>query len=397
MNRSEFKVVIWSIDDFNTLGLLRELGPFNLDLTFLIKGKADFAAKSKYCKQFVETDTIEDGLGYLKKNQIEEGQRVIIIIADDEIATFTDIHREELSDQYILPLTRTKGLTDKYTDKNEMTALAKSLGIRCPESQFAKWDSHLDNVQYPCIIKPSHQRQGHYNEFKCKICKNEGMLKRTLRYVNHESVFIIQQYIPKERDLLIYGGRMADGTVLLAGAMIRDRMADSGSFSHGLLTSNIPKCVDTEKISRFLEKIDYYGLFSFEYGMVGDEAYFFEVNLRNDGTSDYFNQAGANIPLAYVYSCAGLDYSMVPTNISRDAWFIDEVFDFENVLKGIISRKKWKSDKAEATIFKYYNKDDIAPYNMVYKKRYKQILRDFILRKFRLYLVFVLDRLGLRR
>ena len=184
---------------------------------------------------------------------------------------------------------------------------------------------------------------------------------------------------------------MADGRTILAGAMIRDRMADSGSFSHGVITSDIPKCVDIEKISRYLEEIDYFGLFSFEYGLVENRAYFFEVNLRNDGTSDYFNQAGANIPLAYVYSCAGLDYSIIPTSVDSDAWFIDEIFDYENVLKGVISKEQWKADKASATIFKYYNKDDIEPYNMVFRCRHRQIIRDFLLRKFRLYIVYILS------
>lgn len=397
MKMSNVKVVIWSIDDFNTLGLLRELGPFDIDLTFLIKGKANYAAKSIYCSSYIETETIEDGLLYLKNNRTKYGKNTILIIADDEIATYTDLHREELDDSYILPLTRKKGLTNKYTDKNEMTALAKKLGILCPKSQFAKWNTDISEIEYPCIIKPSHQRQGHYNEFKYKICKNAEELKKTLKYVNHDSVFIIQQYIPKERDLLIYGGRMADGNTILAGAMIRDRAADSGSFSHGLMTANIPKSVDTEKLIKYLEEIDYYGLFSFEYGMVGDKAYFFEVNLRNDGTSDYFNQAGANIPLAYVYSCVGLDYFTLPTKVKQDAWFVDEIFDFENVLKGIVSKKQWKEDKVAASIFKYYNKDDIEPYNVVYKKRHQQIFQDFILKKFRLYIVFVLDRLGLKR
>ena len=39
-----------------------------------------------------------------------------------------------------------------------------------------------------------------------KICKNEKELKQTLRFVRHESVFILQQYIKKEKDLLVYGG-----------------------------------------------------------------------------------------------------------------------------------------------------------------------------------------------
>lgn len=73
------------------------------------------------------------------------------------------------------------------------------------------------------------------------------------------------------------------------------------------------------------------------------------------------------------------------------------MFDYENVLKRIITKRQWKKDKASATIFKYYNKNDIEPYNAVYKLRRKQILQDIVLAKFRLYIVFVLDRIGLRK
>ena len=43
---------------------------------------------------------------------------------------------------------------------------------------------------------------------------------------------------------------------------------------------------------------------------------------------------------------------------SKKAWFIDEVFDVENVIKGVISKEQWKKEMAEATIFKYYDKED---------------------------------------
>ena len=182
-----------------------------------------------------------------------------------------------------------------------------------------------------------------------------------------------------------------------AGAMIRDRMADSGSFSHGLMTANISEIADTSKITEFLEKIGYYGPFSVEYGLVGNRAYFFEVNLRNDGTSHYFFQAGANIPLAYVYSCAGLDYLLIDTTVKEDAWFIDEVFDYENVLKRIITKKQWEKDKEEATIYKYYDEKDTTPWQIVNKSRHKQMFQDFALKKYRLYIVHALDKIGLRK
>ena len=397
MEKVENKVIVWSIDDFNTLGLMRELGSADLDMLFLIKGSAGFAARSKYCKKYVETPTIEDGYNYLLSNFKSEIVKPIIIIASDEIITFADQNKAELQKNFIVPGTKEQGNLEKYIDKNTMTALAEDIGILCPKSRAIKKGSDISGIEYPCLIKPSHQKAGYYNEFKFKICKNQRALKRTLRYVRADSEFIVQQYIPKERDLLVYGGRMWDGNTVFAGAFVRDRWADSGSSSHGFFSEIMPSCADTSKIREFLERIDYYGLFSVEYGLLNEKAYFFEINLRNDGTSHYFYQAGANIPLAYVYSSAGLDYSQIPTKVEGEKWFIDEVFDIENVILRRIKRKTWKKDLREATVFKYYDKDDTVPYEMVKKGKTKQIVRDIILKRFRLYIVFVLDKMGLRK
>lgn len=397
MKKVENKVIVWSIDDFNTLGLMRELGSAELDILFLVKGHAGFAVKSKYCKKHIETPTIEDGYKYLMENYENESKKPILIISSDEIITFVDQHKEEFEKLFIVPGTTIKGNIEKYIDKNNMTTLAEEVGILCPKSRAIKKGEDISDIQYPCLIKPSHQKPGHYNEFKFKICKNANALKKTLRYVRSDSEFIVQQYIPKELDLLVYGGRMWDDNTIFAGAFIRDRWADSGSSSHGYFTENIPQCADTSKILEFLERIDYHGLFSVEYGLLENKAYFFEINLRNDGTSHYFYQAGANIPLAYVYSSAGLDYSDIPTKVSGEKWFIDELFDVENVLLGKIKKKTWKKDMSEATVFKYYDKDDMAPYEYAKKGKTKQIVQDIILKRFRLYIVFVLDKIGLRK
>lgn len=393
----ENKVVVWSIDDFNTLGLMRELGQFNLDMVFLIKGKAGFASRSKYCKEYVETDSIQDGIEYINEISKHCDQKPIVIISSDEIVSYVDVNRELIADCCILPVTSSQGDVQKYIDKNTMTALAQKLGILCPKSRYVKWNSAIDDVEYPCLIKPSHQTEGHYNEFKFKICKSKKELRKTLKMVRHESEFILQQYIPKEVDLLIYGARMRDGKTVFAGAMLRDRWADSGSSSHGFLTSQIPEGADVEKVREFVEMIDYYGPFSCEYGLVGNKAYFFEINLRNDGTSHYFFQAGANIPLAYVYSCAGKDYSVINTTIKEKQFFIDEVFDIENVIKGNISKKKWKADLEQATVYKYYDPNDKEPWKIVKKNRVKQIVQDIVLKKYRLYIVAILDKIGFKK
>lgn len=390
------QIIIWGADDFNTLGLMRELGQSNLDLFFLIKGKRGMAVKSRFCQKYVETANAEDGLRYLVHKETDKNNKPIIITNGDGISVLMDRHKAELETKYIISGTRQQGVLEHYTDKYAMTGLAKELGIVAPWSKSVKWDSDISEITYPCIIKPSHQTPGHYNEFKFRICKNEKALKKTLGYVRHESVFIVQQLIPKERDLLVYGARMQDGKTVLAGCMIRDRMADSGSFSHGLMTNKLPESVKEEQIIAFLERIDYVGLFSFEYGLTANNAYFFEVNLRNDGCSHYFYQTGANIPLAWVKSCAGEDYSTVPTKVIGERWFIDEVFDIENVFHRRVSFCQQRHDKKEATVYKYYDKDDIEPWRYVKKRRVPQIIKDLCLMKWRVYFLYILERIKKR-
>lgn len=58
----KYKVIIWGIDDFNTLGLLRQLSKPEIDLLFLIKGRCAYASKSKYCTNYHLTNSLDEGL-----------------------------------------------------------------------------------------------------------------------------------------------------------------------------------------------------------------------------------------------------------------------------------------------------------------------------------------------
>ena len=46
---------------------------------------------------------------------------------------------------------------------------------------------------------------------------------------------------------------------------------------------------------------------------------------------------------------------------------------------------------------KFYDEEDMQPYLIAQKKRWIKIFRDIIIKKFRLYIVFVLDKLGLTK
>lgn len=143
------KIVIWGRDGFNTLGLLRAYGKAGLDVFFLIKRGRGYASKSKYCIKSHCVESDEEGMQFLLDQFSNETAKPIIITPGDEIAVFINNHKEELEAHFIIPGTVEKGLQEKFTDKNNMTELARSLGILCPESRFCQWNSNLDGVNYP--------------------------------------------------------------------------------------------------------------------------------------------------------------------------------------------------------------------------------------------------------
>ena len=392
------KVIIWGVDDYNTLGLFRELGGNGLDITFLVyQGVRNCATLSKYCTDYVETSTLEEGRKYLLDHFRDERNKPVVINSNDLIAEFLDENREDLSKFVVVPGTSKPGSLKTLDDKAVMTRMAKDIGFDVPDSRECKWDSNFDDVSFPCLLKPTHQTLGKYNEFKFKICKDRNALLRTMRFVRKESTFILQQYIPKESVALVYGCRTLDGKTHLAGVLEKDRFCDNGDGSHGVLLRDFPSYIKPELIDEFMSRADFYGLFSVEYLVYKGKAYFIEVNWRNDGTSHLFYQAGANIPLYWTLTAMGEIAENVETQVTPKSYFIDEIFDEENIRKKAISRKQWNKEREEAIVFKYYDKDDLAPYEAVKKGKRKKLFMDALVAQNRMYIVWLLDKLGLKR
>ena len=73
-----------------------------------------------------------------------------------------------------------------------------------------------------------------------------------------------------------------------------------------------------------------------------DEAYFLEINLRNDGTCYITTQAGVNLPAIWAYFAMGLDSSHLSRTLKRQcAYGMNEInymkytFSFRHMFKCI--------------------------------------------------------------
>lgn len=387
-------IIIWGVDDFNTLGLIREIGKFESNILFVILGRKNVASKSKYCNSKYVTKTIEEGAAYILKNFSNFEVKPIIITNCDSISVYMSRHVEDFANFYYCG-SKIRDVIARFTDKEEMIKLATKTGINCPESMRITKQSLFDSlkISYPCLVKPAHEQNGQKNEFKFKIVNSKLELVKIMNSVRDNSEFVLQTYIQKDYDALLYGVRFANGDVAFAGCLKRIRTTLSGSTSFGYISKEIPDSIDVEKIKTFLTHCDYVGLFSFEYAVKDNSSYYLETNFRNDGTSHHFFQCGANLPLAFIYDCGMEKYDDFSLCVKRNGIYFDELFDFINVLKKKVTFEKYKIEKKQADVFQWRDPSDLKPFYFMKNRRLYYLFKMSFLYRHRQAIVKMLDRI----
>lgn len=387
----ECTIVIWGPDNYNMLGLLRQLSSAKEEVFLLINGADNkCATKSIYCKSYRCTKDYKEGLEYLIQNYKVTSNKHILIPTGDRAAEVIDDNKPILESIFVLMGTSQQGLLKRIDNKIVMVSLAQKCGFIVPKSYKFSVSSPVANFPYPCILKPANSEG--LKEFKTRIIRNQKELEKLKSLLNPHHIYILQELIPKKNDILVYGLRRYNGEIILAGQYIKDRWSDDGGGSHGLLTKELPKYLQLDAINLLLNTIDYKGLFSIEYGLVDGIAYFYEINLRNDGTSHLFYQAGANLPLYWVNDCRNRK-NKHSAKVIENKWNINEIYDFINVLKRRISLKKYLTDKKQATVYHYYSDEDKEPWRIAKLKALWDLpLRAFLL-KFRPHIVYLKSKL----
>ena len=354
------RVVIWGDDHHNALGLLRMIGGRGFDVLLIISKKLDIATVSRFCTRYIVIPKLEDGLQYLIENYKDSENKAVLFFTADRYSEIANNSLSKLRDYFFVCGPIEVGVLQQIDDKFVMGGLASECGFNVPKTYLLPRDKDYPINIYPLIIKPCRPVS---KDFKTIIVKDEREYAAALKKLIPEKRYVVQQYIKKIADCLVYGYRTIDGKTIIAGACVRNRWSDDGCGSFGYVTPDLPEGVDAVPISDFLSRINFYGVFSVEYGLTEGNAYFYEFNLRNDGTSHLFYQAGANIALAFVNSCFGEEITE-SVQIKSKQYLINEFWDRYNVNDKVITKKQYKQDFERSTIFFYYDPDDMEPYNV---------------------------------
>lgn len=356
MNKPDF--LLFGEGNYNTLGVLHELGAIGIDPMLLIIGKSmdwksgNIIGYSKFARRVVEVDNVEAGLAWIKEHFDAFIDGTIIYPTSDITEMLLDKNYDNLSLRFKFPNAGREGAVSRLMDKKLQSELARLSGLRILESQFTtSSDFSFDKVKYPCMVKPLNSTAGSKGDMR--VCENEVALREALQNGKHTHQFVVQQYIRNEADLLFLGVSFSDGQIWIPAVVIKPGVSPTGEYTHAIVSTDVGKYLpEVNEVRDFVKSTGYVGPFSIEFGVERGKNYFFEINLRNDGTSHYPLAAGVNIAQAYIQGA--------PTSVSISEYeMIDEVGDLRRVLSRDIGLIQWIRSILNAGTYRFYTKGDI--------------------------------------
>ena len=173
---------------------------------------------------------------------------------------------------------------------------------------------------------------------------------------------IVQEYVEKTGEYGVNGCRLHhSGETVFGGVIEKKRFSQTslGSTTAGTILPDAHGLCDAAK--RFVEHIDYRGIFDMEFITDGVDFYFVEMNFRNGGYGYAYTKAGRNFPAIWAMESVGMDVEKELGASVRKTFFINESADLQNVRAGNISIFTWFRDVIRADAHMYINRRDMKP------------------------------------
>lgn len=362
MKKSNGKIdfILFGEGNYNTLGVLHCMAAKGVDVFLLLVGSGkrvlhgEFIGYSRFARYGHSVKDEREGLSWLLAHQSGFPQGTIIYPTSDTAETFLDENYNELSTHFHFPNCGMQGEVTRLMEKDVQINLAAQHNIRTLQSMYTNnADCDLSKVAYPCMVKPLISISGSKGDM-C-VCGNREELDEALSSAKHTKDFIIQKYIQNEADLLFLGIRMPNGEVWIPSLVKKPGVSSTGEYTHAIVTTAVSEHLpELEEVRAFVSALNYVGPFSIEFGLEKGRNYFFEINLRNDGTSHYPLSSGINIAYVYYRACKG---QLRPDDMCYTIGeypMVDEILDIRRVLTHEISIGEWWKLFCEAKAYRHY-------------------------------------------
>ena len=372
------KLIVFGENHHNTLGLIRSLGEVGLYSTLVLVNSNKiypFVAKSRYVEKAWIVNSVHEGLDIILNTFSDEQYHPIIYPTYDSEVKVLSENYALLQDKFIMPSIINRSWTlSECLNKEFMRILANRVGMYTPQSWIIDFSKDVKlpvNIVYPCLVKAIDSSCAPKNY---DIITSEKMLLNSIHDLKRYCDIVqIQEFILKETEIILLGWSDGQGNIVIPCLMdkIREYPRGFGTTGLGKVTKKMGEYICLDKVYEYLNLLGYSGLFSVEFLLSNNKAYFLEINLRNDGNGYLPTYGGVNLPYQWYLAMTNQQSKLasLPKYIEEDFMMMREFTDIMIPFKYGYSYVKWFKDFCNVDCFLYWNKKDKKPY--FYFVRYK--------------------------
>lgn len=351
------------------LGQVRALGQAGykvhvLKTTDTKPKKKSYELYSKYINTYgyISKSNEEEFIRLLLNKYADANAKKVLIPCDDNVASYFDGHCQELQPFFIFPnVNYEKGRISYFMNKATQKELVNQCELNAPKGWTIEWQngkySIPDDIEYPCFVKPEVYHV--LRKVLMKKCDNRQELEAVIRQCPKDLPMLVEQYIDITQE---YGvsGISVNGKVMIT-SLIKKVDTYLGTTASGTLS---PMSLYPElkaKLTKFVEKMNYTGIFDIDLYESNGKMYFCECNLRlgNSGVATLLN--GINLPAMLVDALCDKTVNLNAPQF-EPTYFVDERVYIQKHWGGDISWKKYKEDIKKAQLRYIRDSRDKTPY-----------------------------------
>lgn len=365
-------VIVFAIDHYNPLGVIRSLGQNGIRPIYIaIRHRVELGVKSKYVSKVYQVDSVEEGYQVLMDQYGEAyktGKKPFVLFSDDKSVGYFDLHYDEVKDIFIcFNAMHTQGRIMEFMDKKNILDLAKKHGLDVLEPVVVDRGEIPENLEYPIITKDINPNAGGWKS-DVFVCHNEDELKEAFKKISSPKV-LLQKYVEKKTEFAFEGCSVNGGKSTLIAIKSTYRYAIPAYYSPFMDCESLHDDKLKAALEGMLEEIGFEGIFEIEFLVDKDNhPWFLEINFRNATWSYAATRAG--MPLPYIWVKGMLNGQIDPENykeVSDGFTAMVEPIDYAKRIElGVGTPGEWLADFKKANCCFYYSEDDLAPfYEMV--------------------------------
>lgn len=365
MNLREHKFIVFGVEHYNPLGIIRSLGENNIRPIVIIvnEGKTvRLASKSKYISKLHLVRSIEEGYSVLMEKYSLCDNLPFLLAANDKTMSFFDLHYDDLKDKFYFFNAGAAGRISYYMNKDNINQLAIKYGLNVLKAIVVNKGEIPEGLEYPVITKSIASTVGAWKK-DVFICYSKEELIDAYKKIKSPQL-LLQRYIEKKNEYCLEGFSVNHGKDSFISIVSTYNYILEDRYSPYMTVHNFNNWDLKKKIDRMLSEIGFEGIFETEF-LIGDneELYFLEINFRNSTWSYASTCAGMPLPVLWAkYMLNGEINKNCYRKIPRNFTAMVEPEDYHNRVRGKkIGFIKWMIELITCDCRYYLGKNDIKP------------------------------------